>query len=242
MHMIFQFAFLYCYSILRPGDEILQVNNTKIYNMEHTDVVRLLKDLPINVCMICARAKQLEKSIINLKSEESEPLTETEMHPSQNLYEHYLTTNNQERLVKAKSDGSLAIVNSSLELLSKIKSSRSLELLTGLAMWNSNPVTIELMKGDRGLGFSILDYEDPLNANETVIVIRSLVQGGIAQQSGSLMPGDRLLAVNDISLENAYLDLAVQVIIFCCYFKTCFRTCFRSQFAYQILYIFFLYT
>ena len=67
-----------------------------------------------------------------------------------------------ERLVKAKSDGSLAITTlptSSITYdLSKMKS-RSLEPLTGLAMWNSEPQIIELIKGDRGLGFSILDYQ-----------------------------------------------------------------------------------
>lgn len=36
---------------------------------------------------------------------------------------------------------------------------RSLEPLTGLAMWSSEPQIIELIKGERGLGFSILDYQ-----------------------------------------------------------------------------------
>lgn len=36
---------------------------------------------------------------------------------------------------------------------------RSLEPLTGLAMWSSEPVNVELVKGERGLGFSILDYQ-----------------------------------------------------------------------------------
>ena len=42
--------------------------------------------------------------------------------------------------------------------LSKIKS-RSLEPLGSLAMWSDEPVLIELIKGDEGLGFSILDYQ-----------------------------------------------------------------------------------
>ena len=37
--------------------------------------------------------------------------------------------------------------------------SRSLEPLTKLAMWSNEPVVIELVKGDHGLGFSILDYQ-----------------------------------------------------------------------------------
>lgn len=65
-----------------------------------------------------------------------------------------------DRLVKAKSDGSLAS-NTTVGTepnLSKLRS-RSLEPITGLAMWSSEPHIIELTKGDRGLGFSILDYQ-----------------------------------------------------------------------------------
>lgn len=68
--------------------------------------------------------------------------------------------------MKAKSDGSLAVGgaagsgNPNLDQmgLGKLKS-RSLEPLTGLAMWSSEAQVIELVKGDRGLGFSILDYQ-----------------------------------------------------------------------------------
>lgn len=79
-------------------------------------------------------------------------------------------------------------------------------------MWSSEPQIIELIKGERGLGFSILDYQDPLDANDTLIVIRSLVPGGVAQLDGRLIPGDRLLFVNDINLENSSLDQAVQAL------------------------------
>lgn len=34
--------------------------------------------------------------------------------------------------------------------------------------------------------------------------------GGVAQQDGRLIPGDRLVYVNDVNLENASLDYAVQ--------------------------------
>lgn len=43
-------------------------------------------------------------------------------------------------------------------------------------------------------------------------MIRSLVPGGVAQQDGRLIPGDRLLAVNDTSLANSSLDVAVQAL------------------------------
>lgn len=45
-----------------------------------------------------------------------------------------------------------------------------------------------------------------------MIVIRSLVPGGVAQADGRLIPGDRLLAVDNIDLSRAPLDTAVQVL------------------------------
>lgn len=43
-------------------------------------------------------------------------------------------------------------------------------------------------------------------------MIRSLVPGGVAQLDGRLIPGDRLLFVNDTILENSSLDQAVQAL------------------------------
>ena len=47
---------------------------------------------------------------------------------------------------------------------------------------------------------------------DTVIVIRSLVPGGVAQVDGRLIPGDRLISVNDVHLESATLEQAVQAL------------------------------
>lgn len=54
--------------------------------------------------------------------------------------------------------------------------------------------------------------QDPENLSKTVIVIKSLVPGGVAQVDGRLLPGDRLIFVNDEMLENASLDEAVDAL------------------------------
>ena len=87
-----------------------------------------------------------------------------------------------------------------------------MEPMVGNAMWNSDMEIVELTKGEKGLGFSILDYQDPQDPRETVIVIRSLVPGGVAKTDGRLAPGDRLLSVNDANLAHASLDEAVQAL------------------------------
>lgn len=73
--------------------------------------------------------------------------------------------------------------------------SRSLEL-NGLALWNKRVNYISLCKSERGLGFSLIDYQqDPFNPlSKTMIVVRALVPNGVAQLDGRLMPGQRLVS------------------------------------------------
>ncbi|XP_034101773.1 patj homolog [Drosophila sulfurigaster albostrigata] len=194
--------------VLRSGDELLEVNGERLLGMNHLEVVAILKELPLDVRMVCGRSKATTLL----------PFSDDTLKKLSNNFENLLPAT--DRLVKAKSDGSLATAGSVADAdnvavaaasFNKLKS-RSLEPLTGLAMWSSQPQIIELLKGDRGLGFSILDYQDPLDSNDTLIVIRSLVPGGVAQLDGRLIPGDRLLFVNSINLENASLDQAVQAL------------------------------
>ncbi|NXT03014.1 INADL protein, partial [Jacana jacana] len=81
-----------------------------------------------------------------------------------------------------------------------------------LALWSPDVKVIELKKDKNGLGFSILDYQDPLDPTRTAIVISSLVAGGVAERGGELFPGDRLVFVNEKSLDSATLSEAVEVL------------------------------
>nr|XP_023685484.1 multiple PDZ domain protein-like isoform X2 [Paramormyrops kingsleyae] len=78
-----------------------------------------------------------------------------------------------------------------------------------LVMWETEIQYIDLERGDSGLGFSILDYQDPADLAKTVIVIRSLVPDGVADLDGRLYPGDRLVSVNGADLADAGLEEAV---------------------------------
>ncbi|NXD64050.1 INADL protein, partial [Eolophus roseicapillus] len=81
-----------------------------------------------------------------------------------------------------------------------------------LALWSPNVKVIQLEKDKNGLGFSILDYQDPLDPTRTAIVISSLVPGGVAERGGELQPSDRLVFVNEKSLDSATLAEAVEVL------------------------------
>jgi len=101
-------------------------------------VVAVLKDLPQHVRIICARPHDI---LHNLPSSAS-------------------TTTVSHSLFKAKSEQVLVasppVVSTDISLVGR---SHSLEPLGGLATWGSDIITVELYKGDRGLGFSILDYQ-----------------------------------------------------------------------------------
>nr|XP_045621900.1 patj homolog [Procambarus clarkii] len=195
---------------LCSGDELLEVNGQKLLGLNHVEVVGILKELPRYVRLVCGRrAPGAPPPLHPIDA----PTADRDAFAARNILGGSLQNliPGSERLVKAKSDGSLASSATAATndtSFNRMKS-RSLEPLTGLAMWSSECQVIELTKGDRGLGFSILDYQDPLNPQETVIVIRSLVPGGVAEKDGRLIPGDRLVAVNGTNLENATLDQAV---------------------------------
>ncbi|XP_049552916.1 inaD-like protein isoform X13 [Orcinus orca] len=81
-----------------------------------------------------------------------------------------------------------------------------------LALWSPEVKIVELIKDHKGLGFSILDYQDPLDPTRSVIVIRSLVADGVAERGRELLPGDRLVSVNEYCLDNTTLAEAVEVL------------------------------
>lgn len=194
---------------LASGDELLEVNGQKLVGMKHVDVVKILRELPGTVRLVCSRNKMAESRVINTSQDREAFAQRSILGGSlKNLLPQ------PERLIKAVSDTSINTSSTATvtdeNSLQKSKS-RSLEA-TNLAMWSEDVEVIDLRKGDRGLGFSILDYQDPLDPKSTVIVIRSLVPHGPAESDGQLKPGDRLMSVDGVDLRNATLDRAVSVL------------------------------
>ncbi|XP_038625514.1 multiple PDZ domain protein isoform X5 [Tachyglossus aculeatus] len=176
---------------LFSGDELLEVNEISLLGENHKDVVNILKELPIKVTMVCCRP-------VAPCGSDSLDLTDIQLieKPHVDLGEFFGSSETEDTTLE------LTAVNQNME---EVQGSP-------LAMWETDIQNIELEKGNIGLGFSILDYQDPVDPTSTVIVIRSLVSGGVAEQDGRLLPGDRLMFVNDINLENGSLEEAVQAL------------------------------
>ncbi|XP_013165102.1 PREDICTED: uncharacterized protein LOC106115966 isoform X1 [Papilio xuthus] len=199
----------------RVGDELLEVNGWRVLGSHHVEVVTRLRAVTSPVLLVCVRKRQEE----NKGRENSFSKSAIIGGSLQDL----LTP--PQRLIKAKSESSVASLCSAATVMSaghdhdefcsddlERNRSRSLEPLSGLAMWSDNIEYIDLQKEDRGLGFSILDYLDPSEAGSSVIVVRSVVCGGAAAADGRLAPGDRLVSVNGIDVSRASLATAVRAI------------------------------
>ncbi|XP_038026226.1 multiple PDZ domain protein isoform X6 [Anas platyrhynchos] len=180
---------------LFSGDELLEVNEISLLGENHKDVVNILKELPIKVTMVCCRPV-------------APPISHPEVLDGISLSEVQLT---EKAHVELGFIGSSDTEGTTLEMADESQSMEEVQS-SSLAMWETEVQHIDLEKGSMGLGFSILDYQDPVDPANTVIVIRSLVPGGVAEQDGRLLPGDRLMFVNDINLENGSLEEAVQAL------------------------------
>ncbi|XP_071490344.1 multiple PDZ domain protein-like [Diadema antillarum] len=208
--------------LLAGGDELLEVNGMRLLGLKHDEVVKILKDLPQHVRLVCARHPT---PIIPqaMASDESLPSTESPGRESDDVPLPTIGSPSSEMMgvegeVAADVAAELEMTTPMLPALDDTGSS-PLDLSTQSdatpskeELWSNEIQYIELIKGDRGLGFSILDYQDPDNPAASLIVIRSLVPSGVAAQDGRLDPGDRLVSVNDSNLADCTLDEAVQVL------------------------------
>ncbi|XP_017849640.1 patj homolog isoform X2 [Drosophila busckii] len=195
--------------ILRPGDELLQVNEHKLQGLRHIDVVRILKELPPRVKLVCARGTRAPAGIINT-SQNAEAFESRSLLPGghQSL---------QNLLSKAQSESSLytsstATLTDTAGAGAAAQRSKSLENVSGLALWSCEVTLVGIEKTEQGFGFSILDYQDPLDAEGSVIVIRGLIRGGAAEATNEIYPGDRLISVGEHTLQGLELGEAVSIL------------------------------
>ncbi|XP_049473785.1 multiple PDZ domain protein isoform X9 [Panthera uncia] len=179
---------------LFSGDELLEVNGITLLGENHQDVVNILKELPIEVTMVCCR-----RTVPPTPQSELDSLDLCDIELAEKPH-----------IDLGEFTGSSETEDPALVMTDVGQNAE--EVQGPLAMWEADVQHIELEKGNKGLGFSILDYQDPIDPASTVIVIRSLVPGGIAEKDGRLLPGDRLMFVNDVNLENSSLEEAVQAL------------------------------
>lgn len=184
--------------VVQPGDHLVEVNGISVLEMSHSEVVSLIQGLPIDFRLVVARKRDLVDHDELLVGTEVETELESEF----------------ERQGDNSPDQGLPTPSPMLSVLPDSPSPTRIDesSATSQSMWSDEIDYVDLQKDDKGLGFSILDYKDPVAPEKTVIVIKSLVPGGVAEQDGRLYPWYRLMSVNDTELEHSSLSFAVQTL------------------------------
>ncbi|CAJ0959596.1 unnamed protein product, partial [Mesorhabditis belari] len=200
--------------LLHAGDELLQVNHVHVYGESHVTVRDALsRAVAANAPVTLVVARKTETISMWMPSAEA-PLGSLPL-------SYPLLASASQQIAKAKSD--LCLPSCSREpddaqeqdqwsQKGQRMRARSLEPLAGLAVWECVPLMVWLHKDTKGLGFSVADYKDPRHPSSSVVVVQSLVPGGVAQADGRIVPGDRLLSVNQHDLSCASLERAVAVL------------------------------
>lgn len=201
---------------LLSGDELLEVNRSRILGLHHHEVVSVIKDLPLNVCIVCARPldslsmPRIRNSVIlEERGGEFVEKKPTVVQYEEREHEH------QGGEVRRDNSRELNTRNESLKSssISNVGSAKGyMEDNYDDGAWEDEITVINLDKGTESLGFSILDFQDPIYTQRTAILVRSIVKDGVADRDGRLEPGDKLMFVNDIPLKNHSLDTVVNVL------------------------------
>ncbi|KAK2816967.1 hypothetical protein Q5P01_025158 [Channa striata] len=186
------------------GDQILEVNGIPLIGETHKEVVNILKELPTRVCLVCSRI--VPPSVPDSDEEYDDD-------------DACLTLKELLAEFNEKLDQGCVIPCPTAEDITK----RGVPPMSPpLAMWEREAQVVELEKGESGLGFSILDYQvrdvpQSLSTNRTDCSLRISVNPvlgtrGVADRDGRLIPGDRLMFVNETDLEGSSLDYAVHIL------------------------------
>ncbi|XP_069837438.1 inaD-like protein isoform X2 [Dendropsophus ebraccatus] len=187
--------------ILQTEDELLEVNQVQLYGKSRREAISFLKEAPPPFTLVCCRRlvddenENFVDDPKDLRAQNDRQDEEDQVFKSPEL----VGTDISEKEPPAND-------------FTNILEAEDYDDEEELTLWSPDVDVVELEKDKRGLGFSILDYEDPLDPARTVIVVQSLLAGGVAEESGEILPGDRLVFVNDSFMDNASLEEAVQIL------------------------------
>ncbi|XP_031670448.1 multiple PDZ domain protein-like [Oncorhynchus kisutch] len=130
---------------IHPGDQILEANGIPLIGETHREVISILRELPLCVCMVCCRVVHPQ-----LRDSDHDDDEEDVQLPLKELLAEF----------NGKYDQPCCLLPGCNNMDCGSRGFNK-PVSPPLAMWERDSQVIELVKGEEGLGFSILDYQDP---------------------------------------------------------------------------------
>ncbi|XP_060686417.1 inaD-like protein isoform X2 [Hemiscyllium ocellatum] len=138
--------------LLQLEDEILEVNGKQLYGKSRREVVSFLKEAAPPFTLVCCR--QLFEGGKEMPVDEPSIVRSSASQTAENI----------EPVIRPPSPWNSESCMSQVDLACEANAEE--DEVGELALWTSNVKLIELNKGSKGLGFSILDYQTEANEND----------------------------------------------------------------------------
>uniref|UniRef100_A0A8D3AMY1 PDZ domain-containing protein n=1 Tax=Scophthalmus maximus TaxID=52904 RepID=A0A8D3AMY1_SCOMX len=198
---------------IRVGDELLEINGQILYGRSHQNATTIINSAPSKVKIILISLILKHQVTVKLSISRSKSPSSSSTLPLPACLSNPCSVSPVPSLTLPASSASTSSPNtvqtSSTGHADWPGSAPTTSDPLGLPVVAGRDTTIEISKGNVGLGLSIIGGCDTLLG---AVVIHEVNDGGAAQRDGRLHAGDQILEVNGIDLRQATHDEAIGVL------------------------------
>uniref|UniRef100_A0A3Q3WNX3 PDZ domain-containing protein n=1 Tax=Mola mola TaxID=94237 RepID=A0A3Q3WNX3_MOLML len=216
------------------GDELLEINGQILYGRSHRNASTIINNAPSKVKIILIRWDMHNDFLVTVKLSisHSKSLSSSSSQPLSTCLSYPCSLSPDSSIIHPVSSSNFSSLNAVQTCHTGTSDCQGSTSTTSDPL--SCPIvagrqsTIEICKGNLGLGLSIIGGCDTLLG---AVIIHEVNDGGAAQRDGRLQAGDQILEVNEIDLQQATHDEAIGVLRLTTQ-RVCLRV-FRHQEAYR---------
>jgi len=201
---------------LRVGDQLLAINSHPLLGLSQTETVTIIRGSEGVVVLAIAREVEIaveEDISAQVKTTPIELEVSSVDSTEEICSEPPIQENNQPptpATVIVEEDSSAILpppppVLSPIRVLDPVNELEEVSVKNPIIM--GNPTSIQITKGDKGLGIAIVGGVDTAMLT---VVIHELFKDGVAFEDGRLWSGDQILKVNDFDMRGATHEMAVE--------------------------------
>jgi len=229
---------------LRPGDQILEVMKEDLRNVTHSFALHALRQTPnrvrlvihreddeiyeqMDVELVKKRDRGLGLSIVGKKSGPGVFISEVVKGGAADLDgrlvqgDQIISVNGNDLRNASQEEAAPVLKNAQGRITMIVRrlkvgnrGARSDQSLPPNVVTTGTPKTVNLIRGQHGLGFSIVGgFGSP--HGDMPIFVKTVFEKGAAMEQGGLKRGDQILSVNNISLEGLTHQEAVNILKNC---------------------------